>query len=130
MDIILKIVAVGIITCIATMIIKPIRTDFSILVAIIGGVIIIVMIINYLTDIFSVFNNIINLTGLSSGVYSLLIKIIGIGYLVEFTAGLCSDTGNNSLGDKVLLGGKIVIMVMALPIVLNILEIIMEILPK
>ena len=130
MDIILKIVAVGLITCIATLIIKPIRNDFSIFIAIAGGLIVIALIINYLTGIFATFSNLINLTGLDSSLYSLLIKIIGIGYLIEFTASICSDTGNSSLGDKVLLGGKVVIMVMALPIVISILNIIMEILPK
>lgn len=130
MDIILKIVAIGLITCVATIIIKPIRSDFSIFIAITGGIIIICLIINYLTGIFNTFSHLINLTGLNSGLYSLLIKIIGIGYLIEFAAGICTDTGNSSLGDKVLLGGKIVIMVMALPIVISILDIIMEILPK
>ncbi|MBE7073813.1 MAG: stage III sporulation protein AD [Clostridiales bacterium] len=129
MEIILKIVGIGIVTCLATMLIKPIRADFSILIAIAGGLMIIFMIINYLTDIFSTFNNIIQISGLNGGIYSFLIKIIGIGYLIEFTAGICSDTGNSSLGDKILLGGKIVIMVMALPIVMNILEIIIGILP-
>lgn len=130
MDIILKIVAIGLITCVATLIVRPIRQDFSIIIAIVGGIIIICMIIDYLTDILSSFKNIINFTGLNSGLYTLLLKIIGVGYLIEFTASICSDTGNGSLGDKVLLGGKIVILVMALPIITNILEIIMGLLPK
>ena len=130
MDIILKIVAIGLITCVATLIVRPIRSDFSIIIAIVGGIIIICMIIDYLTDILSSFKNIINFTGLNSGLYTLLLKIIGVGYLIEFTASICSDTGNGSLGDKVLLGGKIVILVMALPIITNILEIIMGLLPR
>lgn len=129
MEIILKIVAIGIITCVATILIKPIRSDFSIFIAIAGGLIIIFMIINYLTGIFATFSTLVNATGLNGGIYTFLIKIIGIGYLIEFTAGICSDTGNASLGDKVLLGGKIVVMVMSLPIVINILKIIMDILP-
>ena len=129
MDIIIKIVAIGLITCIATMIIKPVRSDFAVLIAILGGVIILFMVINYLTSIFAVFADLISTTGLNNNIYSLLLKIVGIGYLVEFASGICSDTGNSSLGDKILFGGKIVIMAMAFPIVVNILEIIMEILP-
>lgn len=129
MDIILKIVGVGLVTCVATIIIKPIRSDFSIFIGITGGLIIIFMIINYLTGIFGTLKGIFSVTGLNSSLYSLLIKIIAIGYLIEFTAGICSETGNQSLGDKVLLGGKIVILVMSLPIITNILQIIMEILP-
>ena len=83
-----------------------------------------------MTGIFAVFKNLIDFTGIDSSLYSMLLKIIGIGYLIEFTAGICADTGNGSLGDKILLGGKIVIMVMALPVVVSILDIIVEILPK
>ena len=129
MDVIFKIIAIGLITCLATIIVRSIRSDFAILITIVGGLIILFMIINYLTDVFDTFKNIINISGLNSKLYKLLLKIIGVGYLIEFTAGICSDTGNQSLGDKVLLGGKIIIMVMALPIITSILNIIMELLP-
>ena len=129
MDIIFKIIAIGLITCLATMIVRPIRSDFAVIIAIVGGLIILFMVVNYLSSVFETFRNIIGITGLNSSLYTLLLKIIGVGYLVEFTAGICSDTGNSSLGDKVLLGGKIIILVMALPIITNILKIVMELLP-
>lgn len=129
MDIIFKIVAIGLITCMATMIIRPVRSDFAILVGIAGGLIIIAMIVNYFTGILTSIKDIINVTGLNTSIYTVLFKIIGVGYLLEFSAGICSETGNSGLADKILLGGKIVIMVMALPIITNILEIIMELLP-
>ncbi len=129
MEIIFKIIAIGLITCLATMIVRPIRSDFAVIIGLVGGLIILFMVINYLATIFEVFKEIIGITGLNSSLYTLLLKIIGVGYLIEFTAGICSDTGNSSLGDKVLLGGKIIILVMALPIITNILQIIMELLP-
>ncbi len=130
MDIILKIVSIGLITCLATLVIRPLRNDFAIFIGIAGGMIIIFLVINYFTGVLSSFKDIISYTGLNSNLYTLLLKIIGIGYLLEFTAGICNETGNNSLGDKVLLGGKLVIMVMAMPIITNILTIIMGLLPK
>ncbi len=129
MEIIYKIVAIGLITCVATLIIRPIRSDFAPIIALAGGVIIIALLLNYLTGIFTSLQGIVNATGISSNLYTLLLKIVGIGYLIEFTAGICSDSGNSSLGDKVLLGGKVIIMVMAMPIVTDILKIIMGLLP-
>ncbi len=129
MDSLYKIIGIALITCIATLIVKPVRPDFAVFISIVGGVIILFMLAGYLTDIFDVFNQIFNFTNVNSSLYKIIFKIIGVGYLVEFTASLCSDTGNNSLGDKVLLGGKIIILVMALPIITSILEIVMELLP-
>ena len=130
MDIILKIIAIAIITSIASLIVKSVRNDFAIMIAITGGIVILVMVLSYLTGIFDTMKEIVNMSGISSSLYTLILKIVGIGYLIEFTAVLCSDTGNSGLCDKVLLGGKIIILIMALPIVTNIMQIIMELLPK
>ena len=112
------------------MLFRSVRSDFSIIIGIAGGLIIIAMIINYFTGIISTLKDIIGITGLNSSIYTILLKIIAIGYLIDFSAGICSETGNSWLGDKIILGGKVVIMVMALPIITNILNIIMELLPK
>ena len=129
MDSLYKIIGIALITVVATLIVKPVRPDVAVFISVVGGVIILFMLAGYLTDIFDVFNQIFNYTNVNSSLYKIIFKIIGVGYLVEFTASLCSDTGNNSLGDKVVLGGKIIILVMALPIVTSILEIVMELLP-
>lgn len=129
MEVIFKIIAIALLTVIATVVVKPVRNDFALIIALTGGIILLMLVVGYVGQVFSVMREIISLSGVSSSLYTLLLKIVGVGYLVEFTAGICSDTGNSSLGDKVLLGGKVIILVMALPIVTNILQIIMELLP-
>lgn len=129
MDVIFKIIAIALLTVIATVVVKPVRSDFALVIALTGGILVLMLVLGYVGQVFSVITDIVSLSGVSSSLYTLLLKIVGVGYLVEFTAGICSDTGNSSLGDKVLLGGKVIILVMALPIVTNILQIIMELLP-
>lgn len=124
-----KIIGIALITCVSFIIIKPIRNDFAIIISVVGGVIITFYIFSYMNGIFDIFNGIFKITGVNGSIYAIILKIIGIAYLTEFTANVCSDTGNASLGDKVLLGGKIIILVMALPIVTGILNIVMELLP-
>ena len=130
MDTLYKIISIAIITCVASLIVKPVRADFAIFISVVGGIIVLFYTLSYFTSIFDVFNSIFKLSGIKSALYGVVFKIIGIGYLTEFTASICSDTGNSSLGDKVLLGGKIIILVMALPIVTSILNIVMELLPQ
>ena len=130
MDSIYKIIGIALITSIATLIVKPIRPDFAVFLSIVGGIIILFLLIDYMANVFDVFNEIFHITNINSSIYGIIFKIIGVGYLVEFTASICSDAGNHSLSDKVLLGGKIIILVMALPIITSILEIVMDLLPS
>ena len=126
---IFKILAIALITCLATLIVKQVKPDFASLVTLAGGILILLMLIDYINQVFQVLNYIVEKTNLSPGLFGIVLKIIGIGYLTEFTANICSDSGSTSLANKVLLAGKIIILVMALPILTNIIDIIIDILP-
>ena len=54
MDSLYKIIGIALITCIATLIVKPVRPDFAVFISIVGGIIILFMLAGYLTDIFDV----------------------------------------------------------------------------
>ena len=58
--------------------------------------------------------------------FSTLLKIVGVGYLIEFSASVCIDSGNSSIADKVVLAGKILIFSMSLPIINNLFNLVME----
>ena len=129
METLIKIVAIGLVTCFAMLLIKPVKADFALMVGIVGGIIILSLIVNFLSSVLSTINSIILKTGLSQNVFSLVLKVVGIGYLTEFAASLCYDCGSGSLADKMLFAGKIVLLVISMPIVMDILNIIMELAP-
>jgi len=126
---IFKILAIALITCVATLIVKQVKPDFASLVTLAGGIVILLMLVDYINQVFDVLNYIVEKTNLSPGLFSIVLKIIGIGYLTEFTANICTDAGSSSIASKVLLAGKIIILVMSLPILTNIIDIIVGILP-
>ena len=73
-------------------------------------------------------NEIITKTGVSQSLFSIVLKIIGVGYLIEFAANICSDSGNPAIADKIVLCGKLIILVMCMPIITNLLNIVVGLL--
>lgn len=59
-----------------------------------------------------------------------ILKIIGIAYIAEFGTQLAKDAGQGSIASKIELAGKILILVMALPILTVIIETVVQLLPK
>jgi len=125
---IFKIVAVAIVSCILILLIKQLKPEFTVVVMVATTVILLIYILKYFTQIFAIFDEIVTKTGVNKDLFIILIKIIGVGYLVEFGASICEDTGNSSLASKVVLGGKITIFIIAIPIILNLFELIMGLL--
>ena len=126
---IFRIIGVGLATAITALIVKQVKPEIAVIVGLCGGVIMILMLVDGATNIISAFNSLISKSGVSSGVFSAVLKIIGIGYITEFSASLCGDAGATSVANKILLAGKILILISALPIVTNLIDIIAELLP-
>ncbi|MGN1223267.1 MAG: SpoIIIAC/SpoIIIAD family protein [Christensenellales bacterium] len=122
---ILKIILIGLVTCVASVLLKQLKPELSILVTLAGGLVILVMIVEHLSTILGAFLGIVNKTNVNTKLFSNVLKIVGVGYLTEFGANICVDSGNSSIADKVMLGGKIIILCFALPIVSNMLEVIL-----
>ena len=121
---ILKIIGVAILTVFAVLVLKPTRPEIAVLVGVVGGAVILFMFVDGLSLVVANIMAIVNRTGISTAVFTTLLKIIGIGYLTEFAATVCNDAGNQSMAQKVLLAGKVVILVLALPIINNLIEIV------
>lgn len=124
-----KIIGIGIVALVAYLIVKQIKPDIALFVSLVGGCIILILTLNGLSEIISTIKSLVEKTGINSNIFVCILKIIGIGYLIEFAISLCTDAGCSSLSDKIALGGKVCILVVSLPIISNLLNIIIEILP-
>lgn len=125
MDIV-KIAAVGLITAVCAMLLRETKSEMALLITIAGGCIILLMVLESFLGIFSSLKTLMERAGIGSDIFTLLIKIIGIGYITDFSAGLIEDSGSKSLSEKVILAGKVVIMVMAFPILVKLFDIIAD----
>lgn len=128
MDLI-KIIAIGLSTAVIYSLLKESKPEIAYLVLIAGGISVFLSVIDMLVSIISIINGLAEKTGLNTKIIGSVLKIIGVGYLTEFAAGVCEDMGTKGMSDKILFGGKVIIMFLSLPILTAIFELILSILP-
>lgn len=113
---ILKIIGVAFVTSIASILLKATKPEMSFVVTVTGVVVILLFIMDSLQNTVGIFMELAKLTGIENGLIKILIKIVGVGYLTEFTVGVLNDFGSNVVADKVIFAGKITIALLSLPI--------------
>ncbi len=124
----LKILAVALITVFASILVKQTRPEIAMIISIAGSILIILMIVDSLSSVLSSFYGIFQTTGVDTTLLTPLFKIIAIGYITEFGANICMDAGASSVADKVLFAGKLVILLVALPIVTTVIDMVVSLL--
>lgn len=68
-------------------------------------------------------------TGGSDGTVTLMMKLLGMAYVTEFAAQACRDAGEEGLGAKAALCGKMLLMAQTLPLIGEIARMTLGLLP-
>lgn len=121
MDIV-KVIGIGLIGAIAALLLRNARSEYAPMAVIAAGIVILIITLSALSDVIVAFEEIVDKTGLDRSLFSSLLKIIGIGYLTEYSVSLCNDLDCASIGKKISLAGKITIFLTALPIVMSLIK--------
>lgn len=124
---IFKIIGVGICTIVVSIVLKQYKPELSVLVNICGGLVIFMLAIDGVSTLVSEFYSIENLTS-QIEIVKPIMKVLGVGYITEFTANLAEDSGNKSVASKIVLGGKVAICTLALPILKQLINAIISLL--
>ncbi|MCL2756041.1 MAG: stage III sporulation AC/AD family protein [Firmicutes bacterium] len=124
-----RVIGIALATTFAVLLLKPTKPEIAALVSVVGGLLVIMMFVESLQTIIDSMASLISRTGIRSELFSALLRIIGIGYLTEFAANVCDEAGNTSMAKKVTLAGKLLILILALPIINNLIEIIIGVMP-
>ena len=128
MDII-KIIGIGFLTLIITIILKEYKKEYAVYAVLIGGALIILYSIDTLKSIITFLTEISNNSNYNNLFISLLLKITGISILTEYAVSICRDVGENSIANKIDFGGKILVISLSIPVISTTLETLTKLLP-
>lgn len=126
---ILKIVGVGILATTLSVILKQQKPEFAIQVSIVTGIIILSFVLEELSYVVKVLEDLSRRADLDSLYFSTVLKVVGVAYIAEFGSQIARDSGEGSIASKIELGAKVIIMMMSIPILMSILDLIIKIIP-
>ncbi len=121
MDII-KIAILGIAGALLGIMLKGQKREYELFVTLGVSLCIFYFIMSKLQMVVSVINRMQDYVELDTQYISILVKMIGITYVSEFSANLCKDAGYQAVAGQIEMFGKLSILVISMPVILVLLE--------
>lgn len=121
MDLI-KVSILGIAGIFLGVLLKEMKSQYSVYVSIVICICIIGYSITKLISLFEDVRKIQEFIPINSEYITTLLKILGISYIGQFSAGLCKDAGYRAIASQIELFCKLSIMVVSMPILMVLLE--------
>ena len=126
---IIQIIGLGFIVTLLILVIKQQRPELAVQLGLTLSAIIFLMVLSKLNVVLDLFRDLAEKANISEMYLNTILKIIGIAYVTEFGAQVCRDAGEGAVAGKIEFAGKILVMVMAVPIIALVLDTIVRLIP-
>ncbi|CUH97436.1 putative membrane protein [Propionispora sp. 2/2-37] len=128
MDII-QIIGIGFVVTLLSLIIRRERPEIALQLTLALSAIIFLLILAKINTVLNLFRDLAEKANISQLYLNTILKIIGIAYIAEFGAQVCRDAGEGAIAGKIELAGKVMVMVMAIPIIVLVLDTVVRLIP-
>lgn len=126
---IVQIVGIGIIATVIAVILRQEKPEMALQISVVTGLIIFLFIMTKLSYVIEVLSDLATRVDIDFIYFTTILKVIGIAYIAEFGAQISRDAGEGTIAEKIELAGKVLIMVISIPILMALLELIIKIIP-
>lgn len=119
---VIKIGMLGIVGVLLAVQFKSMKTEYSVYIGMGLAILVFGYVLRQVEAVMSQISFVKNYLGDAQGYLSILLKVIGITYICEFSAGICKDAGFHSVADQIEILGKLSVLFAGLPILFAVIE--------
>jgi stage III sporulation protein AD len=126
---IMQVVAIAVVGVVLILVIRQEKPELAVQISLAAGLIIFALVIWKLIEILDTLERLAVRADLNMVFLGTLLRILGIAYIAEFGTQVCKDAGESALAFKVSMAGKVMILILAVPIISTILDTVSRLLP-
>ena len=120
--ILIKIIFIAVITILLSILVSKVNEEYKLYFILIFGIIAVLLIFEelrvHISSMLAVFSN----YNIKIDNFGILIKIVGIAYICDFVSMICKDLDYESIGKKIEMSGKLIILVYSFDIILKFID--------
>lgn len=124
---IFKIVGFGIIAVSLIIILRNQRPEIALICVVACSIIMLIFIFDELKSVISLINSLVTNSSINSSYIKIILKVIGISYMIEFGKDICKDAGESAIANKIEIAGKVIIVSLSIPIIASLVDIVSQI---
>lgn len=126
---VLQIVGLALVAAVLLILIRQQRPELGLLLSLACGALIFLLVLDQIGSVVHLLEELATAARVDRLYLTTLLKIVGVSYLAEFGAQVCRDAGEQAIASRVEMAGKVLIVVLAMPIAVAVLEAITGLLP-
>ena len=127
---ILSFTGIALVMCVMIITVGQLRPELSLLLTIACGVVLTMFLLGFVSPLIDEISSLTAAGGIDSELLGIVLKSFGICVAVQTAADVCRDAGQTALAGKLELGGRLALLIVALPLFRKLFDLAVEIIGK
>lgn len=123
---IIRICAAGVACVLIALLMKEVKPEYSAYLTIAAGIFILLFSVGKFSYLYESLKKIQQYLPIDTTYMNILMKMIGITYIGQFSAGICKDAGYSAVAGQIEIYGRLAVLAISMPILTALLETIHE----
>lgn len=102
--------------------VKQYKPELALPLGIAAGAVVLAAVVSFAMPLVSQLKSIAENSGIKNEYFILMLKSLGICYITQFAADICTDFGQSSLASKIELFGKVALAAVNLPLIISLIN--------
>jgi len=124
-----RLVGFALVVTVLLVVLRQQRPDMAIMLSLAAAVLILFFLADQIWQAVALLQELASRAGVRDTYVQILLRVMGIAYLAELGSQVCRDAGEGTMAAKVEMAGKIVILILAVPIVRALADAILTVIP-
>jgi stage III sporulation protein AD len=125
----MQIVGLGIVAAVLAVTIRHNKPEMAMLLSMATGIILFMLVLGKIGSVIDVFRDLASRANLNMVYLGTILKIVAIAYIADFGAQICRDAGEGAVASKIEFAAKVLILVLAVPIMIAVLQSLLKLVP-
>lgn len=126
---ILQVVALAIVAAVMGIMLRQNKPEIAVLLSIAVGTVIFLTVLGKIGSVIDILKQLAERAEISNIYLGTILKIVAIAYIADFGAQICRDAGEGAIASKIEFAAKIMVLVLAVPIVVAVLQALLKLVP-
>lgn len=126
---IFQVVGLAIVAAVMGIMLRQSKPEMAVLLSIVVGTVIFLMVLGKIGAVLDILKQLAGRAEISNIYLGTILKIVAIAYIADFGAQICRDAGEGAVAVKIEFAAKILVLVLAVPIVVAVLQALLKLVP-
>ena len=123
---IVKIASMALLGVLTALLLKQVKNEYSVLIGLAMALFICGSVVTYLLEVIRSLEGVWLSVSSGTEVFQLVLRMMGITYISDLTAGICKESGYMLLSNQVTLAGKIGVLLTGFPVLMDLVQYVLK----